>query len=162
MPDLVNILAENIRHNTALLAQIDQRRAATQTGDRSPGVEQLRTILDYKAIGQMTGRRGDAFQEGNLIAAHRTEHGDAECLTLFDVPVGAAKVSVQVDGAKDPDVKVIGAHLGGLLPGDISVTFTSAAGRNIGRIEVLNSQDEPIRLGPRMIAAPLTNIPSAD
>ena len=60
IPDLVKTLVENIRHNTELLKQIDGRRA-DQTEDRPANVEQLRTILNYKAIGQMTGRRGDCF-----------------------------------------------------------------------------------------------------
>ena len=39
IPDLVSILAENIRHNTELLERIDHRRAQTrrQTGDRPAG-----------------------------------------------------------------------------------------------------------------------------
>lgn len=143
MPDLVNILAENIRHNTALLAQIDQHRAATQAGDRPAGVEQMRTILNYKAVGQMTGRRGDAFQR-NLVDAHRVFDIE-EFLFLEGLPPDAAKVSVQVDG--DGTSEVVG------LSGK-RITLATTAGRDIGRIEVLNSHDEPLRLGPRMRALP--------
>ena len=156
IPDLVKILAENIRHNTELLAQIDQRRAATQTGDRPAGVEQLRTILDYKSIGQMAGRSGDPFQD-NLIGAARARFIEnnmpTDKLALFDLPAGAAKVSVQVDGVENAEVLNV-------VPGDVVVTLNATAGRDIGRIEVLNSDLEPIRLGPRMVAPPLTNNPS--
>ncbi len=85
IPDLVKTLVENIRHNTELLKQIDGRRA-DQTEDRTANVEQLRTILDYKAIGQMTGRRGDAFQKRNLIAANRIRNLNGDHLILIDRP----------------------------------------------------------------------------
>ena len=156
IPDLVKILAENIRHNTELLAQIDQRRAATQTGDRPAGVEQLRTILDYKSIGQMAGRSGTPFQD-NLIGAARAQFNEnnmpTDKLALFDLPAGAARVSVQVDGVENAEVLNV-------VPGDVVVTLNATAGRDIGRIEVLNSDLEPIRLGPRMVAPRLTNNPS--
>jgi hypothetical protein len=144
IPDLVKILAENIRHNTELLAQIDQRRDATQTGDRPAGVEQLRTILNYKAIGEMASRRGDAFQ-GNLVDVHRV-FDEGDFLLLGRLPSGAAKVSVQVDGDEAPSEVVP-------LSGN-QITLAATAGRDIGRIEVLNSLDEPIRLGPRTLALP--------
>jgi hypothetical protein len=156
IPALVSILAENIRHNTELLEQIDRRRAqqTQQTGDRLPGIEQLRTILNYKAIGQMTGRRGSAFQ-GNLVAAHRVVDLD-EKLFLLGLPDGTAKVSVQVDG--DPSI----AEVFPASPGTADLTLNATRGRTIGRIEVLTSQDQPIRLGPRMVAVPSTNIRSSE
>ena len=144
--DLVTVLAENIRHNTELLRQIDQRRAE-QTGDRAPVVEQLRTILDYKAIGQMAGRSGTPFQD-NLIGARRFDAGGDDALTLFVDPSGVAKVSVQVDGDDNPEVFESFTISGNSL----SVVLDATRGRNIGRIEVLNSQGQPIRLGPRMVA----------
>jgi hypothetical protein len=145
IPDLVRILAENIRHNTDLLKQIDERRA-DQTGDRPAGIEQLRTILDYKAIGQMTGRNGSAFQ-GNLIFALRLNNEvDGDRLLLFGLPPATAKVSVQVDGDKIPEVLPVIQN---------AVTLVATAGRDIGRIEVLNSTNEPIVLGPRMVAVSL-------
>jgi hypothetical protein len=149
--DLVNLLAENIGHNTELLKQIDRRRA-DQTGDRPPVVEQLRTILNYKAIGQMTGRRGDAFQR-NLISARRvTDIAGVDGLLLFGLPVDATKVSVQVDGAKNPEVLPLNGN---------TVILNATAGRDIGRIEVLNSEDEPLRLAPRMVV-PTTNNRSSE
>jgi hypothetical protein len=155
LPDLVKILAENIRHNTELLAQIDQRRAA-QTGDRPPVVEQLRTILDYKSIGQMAGRSGTPFQD-NLIGAARARFIEnnipTDKLAVFDLPAGAATLSVQVDGVEN-------AEIFSVVPGDVVVSLSTTAGRDIGRIEVLNSDLEPIRVGPRIVAPPLTNNPS--
>jgi hypothetical protein len=145
--DLVNLLAENIGHNTELLKQIDRRRAE-QTGDRPPVVEQLRTILNYKAIGQMTGRNGTPFQD-NLILAGRENRGPNEdALILFGLPNGAVKVSVQVDGDQNPKVL-------DLVVSDRSATVCDpAVGKDIDRIEILNSKLEPISLGPRIVAVP--------
>jgi hypothetical protein len=150
MPDLVRILAENIRHNTELLERIDKRRAE-QTGDRAAGAEQLRTILDYKAIGQMVGRSGTAFQD-NLIHADRQSDGGKDRLYLGGLPDGAATVSVQVDGVPNAEV----------FDDFGKITLKTARGRDIGRIEVLNRDDEPIGLGPRMVAVSLTNNPSPE
>jgi hypothetical protein len=145
--DLVNILAENIKHNTELLKQFDRPRAE-QTGDRPPVVEQLRTILDYKAIGQMTGRNGSAFQ-GNLILALRQNTGPNEdFLHFFDLPDGAANVSVQVDGDQNPKVFDL------VVSEDQAQIPDPAVGKDIGRIEILNSELEPISLGPRMVVRP--------
>src|SRR6185312_6676602 len=105
--------------------------------------------LNYKAIGQMTGRRGSAFQDNFIAANRRRGSGNIDELFLFlPLPDDAVKVSVQVDGNQiAPEV----------IP--ISVTNTVALidtrGKDIGRIEVLNSADEPLLLGPRMFAVPL-------
>jgi hypothetical protein len=151
IPDLVKTLVENIRHNTELLKQIDGRRA-DQTEERLATVEQLRTILNYKAIGQMTGRSGNPFQ-GNLISARRiffvdnTGRVDKLFFRKSQLPDGA-KVSVQVDGVPTAEVIPVTSE----NATETSATLPDAVVlKDIGRIEILND-DKPIRLGPRVVA----------
>ena len=148
IPDLVKTLVENIRHNTELLKQIDGRRA-DQTEDRPANVEQLRTILNYKAIGQMTGRSGTPFQ-GNLIVAQRVNLGSNRGELRFGgLPDEAEKVSVQVDGDQSPKVLEFIEFSDGRAR-----ACDPVVDKDIGRIEILGSKLEPIRLGPRMVAVP--------
>ncbi len=144
---LIEVLSQNLEQNTRMLARADQR-GAQRTDDREAGVEQLRTILNYRAIGQMMGRAGDVFQKDNLVSARRSL-GNPASLALIGVPDGVAKVSVQVDGAKDPEVITDLSWVGS---DQIDVVLGASKGRDIGRIELLAEDDRPLRVGPRMVA----------
>ena len=121
-----------------------------------PVVEQLRTILELQSDRPDDRPQRHAFQR-NLIGAARARFIEnnipIDKLAVFGLPAGAATVSVQVDGVKNAEVFSV-------VPGDVVVTLSTTAGRDIGRIEVLNSDLEPIRARPADGRAATTNNPS--
>ena len=116
-------------------------------GERTASAEQLRTALNYQVLSGIMGRSGAAAL---TVSAQRRREGGVELVEIFGVPDQALTVSVQADGEISPELLGFNEAQGP----DRTVSLVNTAGKDIARIELLNSAGEPIRLGPRMPRLP--------
>lgn len=122
--------------------------STTTFDNRVPSIPQSRTILDYAVVSQLLGRA--RFTDA-VVRASRNHN----VITLLDAPAEATGASVLAAGDRDPEVLAFDDNgcTGFTTGGSPTVTLRRIRDdQAITRIEVLDSEGRPLRLGPRLPA----------